>query len=192
MIPEYFGAEGLGPKILRLVGIETAEPLECDVVSVTAVVVSADGSRIFLGNRDGRVRVWDAVSGEAVGEVVEAHQGCVCSLAVSANALIASYSVGDIDRIWDTATNECVRTITSRYSFSSSAEMLAAAGFSAPAVGPNISVYGWMIALTPRDGGMGAHLATVDSYICRRGWVVDESLRDLWVGLLNGGVWRAR
>jgi hypothetical protein len=80
-----------------------------------------------------------------------------------------------------------VRTIASRSSFSASAELLAAAAFAAPAVGPKITVYGGMIVLTPRDGGMATYLATVDSYVCCRGWVFEESRRILWVGLLNGG-----
>jgi WD40 repeat protein len=170
-------------------GAPAAAPLLYDGVQVSSVAVSADGSRIFSGDYDGRVRMWDEVSGEAVGDPLDAHEGRVDAIAVRPDgAFLASYSELEWQaRVWDMASGALVRTIAEGVPLNaSSAELRAAAGFSAPSARATITVDYGAIWLTPQDGGSASRLGTLDACVEDR-WVFDASRRVLWIGLATGG-----
>jgi WD40 repeat protein len=72
---------------------------------VRSVAVSADGSRLASGGDDGTVRVWDAVSGVAVGEPLRGHEGGVRSVALNADgSRVVSGGLDATVRVWDVAS----------------------------------------------------------------------------------------
>ncbi len=78
---------------------------------MNSVAVSVDGSRVVSGSSDGRVRVWDALSGECVRELI-GHTQSVHSVALSADGgRIVSGSDDGRVRVWDTLSGECVREL---------------------------------------------------------------------------------
>jgi WD40 repeat protein len=157
-----------------------------------SVAVSADGSRIYAGDIDGSVRIWDGASGAKLGEQLQTHRGWVSSLAVSADsALLVSYSSSwpRVARVWEVASRKCVRTISDGVpEHATSAQLLAAAGL-VTRVSAQLSVEGDMIMLTPQGGGSATCLVFLDTRV-DNAWVFDDSRRVLWVGLYSGGPFR--
>ncbi|KAK6967090.1 WD40 repeat-like protein [Favolaschia claudopus] len=72
---------------------------------VTSVAFSPDGKQIVSGSDDNTVRVWDAVTGVAIGSPLEGHSHWVTSVAFSPDGKqIVSGSYDKTVRLWDTVT----------------------------------------------------------------------------------------
>src|SRR6478672_1071721 len=72
---------------------------------VTNVAFSPDGTRFVSGNDDKTVRVWDAATGQRLGEPLTGHTAPVESVAFSPDgSRIASGSFHKTVRLWDAAT----------------------------------------------------------------------------------------
>ncbi|CCA76887.1 hypothetical protein PIIN_10873, partial [Serendipita indica DSM 11827] len=70
--------------------------------SVTAVAFSPDGSRIVSGSRDQTIRLWDAKTGEPVGEPYRGHSGSVNAVAISQDgSQLVSGSEDNTVHLWD-------------------------------------------------------------------------------------------
>ncbi|KAK6971358.1 WD40 repeat-like protein [Favolaschia claudopus] len=77
---------------------------------VTSVAFSPDGKHIVSGSHDNTVRLWDAATGEAIGEPLQGHDSAVTSVAFSPDAKhIVSGSDDNTVRIWDAATGQAIR-----------------------------------------------------------------------------------
>ncbi|CCA69054.2 hypothetical protein PIIN_02913, partial [Serendipita indica DSM 11827] len=109
--------EGLGKnsETLRVTqGLEEAYPGFPDSLrghsdSVWAVAFSPDGSRIVSGSSDQTIRLWDAKTGEPVGEPLRGHSNSVLAVAFSPDgSRIVSGSHDDTIRLWDAKTGEPV------------------------------------------------------------------------------------
>ena len=70
--------------------------------SITCVDVSSDGSRIVSGSEDNTPRLWDARSGNPIGEPLKGHSGTVWSVTFSPDgSRIVSGSEDNTLRLWD-------------------------------------------------------------------------------------------
>ncbi|KAJ7729215.1 P-loop containing nucleoside triphosphate hydrolase protein [Mycena olivaceomarginata] len=79
------------------------------VPKLCSVSFSPDGARIASGSEDNTIRVWDAMTGQQVGDALEWHTDIVCSVAFSPDgARIASGSVDKTIRVWNAATEQQV------------------------------------------------------------------------------------
>jgi WD40 repeat protein len=86
----------------KLTGAEQWSP-------VTSVAFSPDGHRIVAGSFDNSVRVWDAATGQAVGQPFTGHTASVMGVAFSPDGhRIASVSADNTVRVWDAATGQLV------------------------------------------------------------------------------------
>ncbi|KAJ7868391.1 WD40 repeat-like protein, partial [Mycena olivaceomarginata] len=87
-----------------------SEPLVMQVISkVWSVAFSPDGTRIASGSDDDTIRVWDAATGQQVGDPLAGHTSSVRSVAFSPDGTrIASGSGDDTIRVWDAATGQQV------------------------------------------------------------------------------------
>jgi WD40 repeat protein len=66
------------------------------------VAWSADGKRIVSGSADGTVRIWDAQTGQPLGQPLQGHEASVLSVAWSADGKrIVSGSDDRTVRIWE-------------------------------------------------------------------------------------------
>src|SRR6266550_1900197 len=76
---------------------------------VLAIAFSPDGTHIVSGPGDGTVKVWDAVTGQQVGEALRGHKNSVNSVAFSSDGTrIVSGSDDDTIRVWDAVTGQQV------------------------------------------------------------------------------------
>ena len=91
-------------------GLQTAQEqnlLPGHTDSVLSVAVSPDGGRIVSGSDDSTVRIWDAQTGEPIGQPLQGHTDRVLSVAVSPDGgRIVSGSADRTVRIWDAQTGE--------------------------------------------------------------------------------------
>ncbi|KIM21035.1 hypothetical protein M408DRAFT_117289 [Serendipita vermifera MAFF 305830] len=73
--------------------------------SVECVAYSPDGRSIVSGSLDHTIRIWDAVTGATVGDLLKGHTDCVASVVYSPDGRnIVSGSWDQTIRIWDAAT----------------------------------------------------------------------------------------
>ncbi|KAJ8691471.1 hypothetical protein PTI98_011040 [Pleurotus ostreatus] len=76
---------------------------------VTSVAFSPDGAKIVSGSCDKTIRIWDAATGQQVGDALTGHEDEVTSVAFSPDgAQIVSGSCDKTIRIWDAATGQQV------------------------------------------------------------------------------------
>ena len=76
---------------------------------VWGVAFSPDGNRIVSGSADDTVRVWDAATGQPVGQPLTGHQDRVWGVAFSPDGTrIVSGSADTTVRVWDAATGQPV------------------------------------------------------------------------------------
>ncbi|CCA76475.1 hypothetical protein PIIN_10468, partial [Serendipita indica DSM 11827] len=74
---------------------------------VNSVEFSPDGSQIVSGSDDNTIRLWDAATGQAVGEPLRGHEGWVLAVAFSPDgSQIVSGSYDKTIRLWDVATGQ--------------------------------------------------------------------------------------
>ncbi|KIJ36187.1 hypothetical protein M422DRAFT_179718, partial [Sphaerobolus stellatus SS14] len=77
--------------------------------AVWAVAFSPNGKHIVSGSRDKTIQIWDAKTGEAVGDPLQGHQDSVMTVAFSRDGKhIVSGSRDKTIRIWDAKTGEAV------------------------------------------------------------------------------------
>ncbi|CAG7853599.1 Nuclear distribution protein PAC1 {ECO:0000255/HAMAP-Rule:MF_03141} AltName: Full=Lissencephaly-1 homolog {ECO:0000255/HAMAP-Rule:MF_03141}; Short=LIS-1 {ECO:0000255/HAMAP-Rule:MF_03141}; AltName: Full=nudF homolog {ECO:0000255/HAMAP-Rule:MF_03141} [Serendipita indica DSM 11827] len=75
--------------------------------SVTAVAFSPDGSRIVSGSHDKTIRLWDAETGQPLGEPLRGHQDSVSAVAfLPDGSRIVSGSHDKTIRLWDAETGQ--------------------------------------------------------------------------------------
>ena len=73
------------------------------------VAFSPDGQRIVSGSGDKTLRLWDAASGQAIGEPLEGHEGEVIGVAFSPDGQrIVSGSADSTLRLWDAASGQAI------------------------------------------------------------------------------------
>ena len=71
---------------------------------MSSVAFSPDGTRIVSGSADKTVRVWDAATGQPIGQPLTGHTDAVSSVAFSPDGdRIASGSDDNTVRLWDAA-----------------------------------------------------------------------------------------
>ncbi|CCA75214.1 related to WD40-repeat protein (notchless protein) [Serendipita indica DSM 11827] len=72
---------------------------------VNAVGFSPDGSQIVSGSWDNTIRLWDAATGQAVGEPLRGHEGAVNTIGFSPDGpQIVSGSINNTIQLWNTET----------------------------------------------------------------------------------------
>ncbi|KAG8742383.1 palmitoyltransferase pfa5 [Ceratobasidium sp. 414] len=92
-----------------LLGFNHILPSNCREREVWSVAYSPDGAHIASGYFDGSIRIWDAQTGQPVGQPLNGHTGAVNSVAYSPDgAYIASGSGDRTVRIWDAHTGQPV------------------------------------------------------------------------------------
>ncbi|KAL0945669.1 hypothetical protein HGRIS_014988 [Hohenbuehelia grisea] len=84
------------------------EPLVIHIAGqCSSITISADGKRIASGSDDRTIRIWDAETGEQLGDALKGHENWVTSVAFSSDGKrIASGSGDRTVRIWDAETGE--------------------------------------------------------------------------------------
>ena len=76
---------------------------------MTSVAFGPDGHRIVSGSWDHTVRLWDATTGQPVGQPITGHTSYVDSVAFSPDGtLVVSGSWDHTVRLWDAATGQPV------------------------------------------------------------------------------------
>ncbi|CAG7851219.1 WD repeat-containing protein tag-125 [Serendipita indica DSM 11827] len=74
---------------------------------IYALAISSDGSRIASGSSDNTIRVWDADTGQPLGEQIQGHKSSVTAIAFSPDNLrIVSGSNDNTLRLWDADTGQ--------------------------------------------------------------------------------------
>ena len=80
-----------------------------DTDTVTSVAFSPDGKRIVSGSRDTTVRLWDADTGQQIGQPMTRHRDVVRSVAFSPDGKrIVSGSLDNTVRVWNVDTGPLV------------------------------------------------------------------------------------
>ena len=87
-----------------------SEPLVIHGISkVTAVAFSPDGTHIVSGSHDGKIRVWNPVTGQQIGKALRGHEDSVYTVAFSPDGTqILSGSSDKTIRVWDVVTGQQV------------------------------------------------------------------------------------
>ncbi|MEG3983143.1 CHAT domain-containing protein [Microcoleus sp. T3B2] len=76
---------------------------------VTSIAISPDGKRIASGSWDKTIRLWDATTGQPLGQPLKGHKAGVTSVAISPNGkLIVSGSSDKTIRLWDATIGQPV------------------------------------------------------------------------------------
>ncbi|KIJ26014.1 hypothetical protein M422DRAFT_192783, partial [Sphaerobolus stellatus SS14] len=76
--------------------------------SVTSVGFSLDGTKIVSGSWDNTVRLWDACTGQSLGQPLEGHQGGVSSVGFSPDGtkIVSGSSDNTVRLLWDACTGQ--------------------------------------------------------------------------------------
>jgi len=77
---------------------------------VNTVCFSPDGSRVISGSIDGKMRLWDAVTGKCLHNF-EGHTNSVDSVCFSPDGKKAVSGSLDRIKLWDIESGDCIRTI---------------------------------------------------------------------------------
>lgn len=84
--------------------------------AVSSVSYSPDGTRIVSGSRDNTVRIWDAKTGQPIGEPLQGHQADVDSVSFSPDGTrIVSGSLDNTVRIWEVSPESLTRLACNRF-----------------------------------------------------------------------------
>jgi WD40 repeat protein len=79
---------------------------------VCSAAFSPDGKRIVTASEDKTARVWDAATGQPIGEPLYGHEDFVTSAAFSPDgARIVTASSDNTARVWDAASGEMLREL---------------------------------------------------------------------------------
>jgi predicted NACHT family NTPase len=82
-----------------------------ELTSVLAVAFSPDGKVLATGEKDGRVRLWNVITGKEL-LTLRGHSNWVNSVAWSGDSLtLASGSDDNTVKLWNVQTGNCVRTL---------------------------------------------------------------------------------
>jgi WD40 repeat protein len=86
--------------------------------AVISVAFSPDGKRIVSGSLDKTLRLWDAQSGQPIGDPLQGHQDSVSSVAFSPDGKrIVSGSSDKTLRLWEIAPDKLLKMLCKRLSY---------------------------------------------------------------------------
>ena len=101
--------EAAGALLDTLVATRNVRKLLATDVPVESVSISPDGQRIASGHHDHTVRLWDAATGQPVGQPLKGHSKPVMIVAYSPDGrLLASGSKDGTVQLWDAETGKRV------------------------------------------------------------------------------------
>jgi uncharacterized delta-60 repeat protein len=104
---QYSGSTSLNALLLKLVQVSQEENRLQHKYAVSSVAFSPDGKTIVSGSDDGTIRLWNAQTGELMGQPLTGHDDVVRSVAFSPDGkTIASGSWDNTVRLWDAETGE--------------------------------------------------------------------------------------